>query len=172
LAVQQYQDNFTGSGISFVTNAIRDIVNSGAATSSPGAFLRNRTALIQIYDALNAFSSNIQDVQTSLDDIRGGVSQLTGKIEEAKVRVPNDVLGTPMQPRGEEAGQEKDIVGESLRLASKEMKGVLERLSWWKIIWRVDEISGIVGGAVDRVWCKDLEQKVRFPCFHSTYSSD
>lgn len=165
LAIQQYQDNFTGSGISLLTNTIRSVVDSGKATASPAAYLRNRTAIIQLHDALRAFYSTAEGVQKSLDDIRQGVSQLTCKVEEAKVRVPNDILhssssaGQPGKKRGE-GDKEQDIVGESLRLASKEMKNVLERLTWWKTIWKVDEVSGIVGGAVDRVWCKDLEQKL------------
>ncbi|KXN90994.1 hypothetical protein AN958_03061 [Leucoagaricus sp. SymC.cos] len=159
LAIQQYQDDFIGSGVSLVTQAIRDIVDSGDNTSSPSTYLRNKTAIIQLNDALEAFYSNVQSVQRSLDNIREGVSQLTGRIEEAKARIPNDILG-PAQGRGEGGDSEKDVVSESLRLASREMKAGLERLSWWKTIWRVDEVSGIVGGAVDRVWCKDLEQKL------------
>ncbi|KAF9452738.1 hypothetical protein P691DRAFT_783294 [Macrolepiota fuliginosa MF-IS2] len=161
LAIQQYQDNFSGSGISLVTKAIRDVVDSGANTSSPTAHLRNRTAIIQLHDALNAFCANVQVVQRSLDDILEGASQLTGRVEEAKVRVPSEVLGYGINPVIQEAKQTgTDVVGESLRLASKEMRAVLDRLSWWKTMWRIDEVSGIVGGAVDRVWCKDLEKKL------------
>lgn len=157
IAIQQYQDNFTTSGISLVAQAIRDVVDSGANTSSPAAYLRNRTAVIQLHDTLNALKSNIQDIQRNLDDIRQGVYQLSGKVEEAKVRIPRDIL---ISDRGPTSAVGQDAVKSSLTLASKEAKGVLEKLSWWRTIWRVDEISGIVGSAVDRIWCKDLEQKV------------
>ncbi len=159
LAIQQYRNDFTGSGISRVTQAIRDVVDSGANTSSPIAFLRNKTAITQLHDVLDAFLSNVQDAQRSLDDIREGVSYLTRKMEEAKIRAPGDILGSTTE-QGQGKRDEKNIVGESLRLASKEMKIVLRTLSWWKAIWHIDEISGIVRAAVDRVWCKDLEKQV------------
>lgn len=158
-AIQQYQDNFTSSGIPLVTRAIRDVVDSGANTSSSAAYLRNRTAIIQLHDTLNAFKSNIEDIERSLNDIRLGINQLSGKVKEAKVRIPRDVL-TSDDGFTSTVGQ--DAVKSSLTLASKEVKEVLEKLSWWKTIWRVDEISGIVGSAVDRIWCKDLEKKVCF----------
>lgn len=164
-AIQQYQDNFTGSGISLVTKAIRNVVDAGIKTPSPAAFLRNKTAVTQLHDALNAFCTHVQDVQRSLDDIQEGVSRLTGRAEEAKIRVPGEVLGYGGAPGTirQETKSEMDVVGESLRSASKEMKTVLDRLSWWKTMWRVDEVSGIVGGALDRVWRKDLEKKVCYP---------
>jgi len=119
--------------------------------------LRNRTAVFQLHDALSAFDLSINTLQKNLDDTREGVSQLTRRIEETKARMPLEIFSCqPAQTEG------KDIVDASLKLASKEMKHFLARLSWWKTIPRIDETSGIVGDAVERVWCKDLEQKVRF----------
>jgi len=156
VAVQQYQDNYNQSGLPHLTNAIRSIVDSENATPSPSAYLRNRTAVFQLHDALSAFDLSIDTLQKNLNDIREGVFQLTRKIEEAKARIPLEIFfGPPAQAGG------KDIVDASLKLASKEVKHFLTRLSWWKIIPRIDETSGIVGDAVERVWCKDLEQEVR-----------
>lgn len=157
LAIQQYQDNFTSSGIPLVIQAIRDAVDSGANTSSPAAYLRNRTAAIQLRDTLNAFESNIEGIQACLNDIRQGISRLGGKVEEAKIRIPRDILNSN---DGVPSTMGQDAVKNSLMLAKKEVKEIMEKLSWWKTIWRVDEISGIVGNVVDRVWCKDLEKKV------------
>ena len=164
IAVQQYQDNYNGSGIFHLTNAIRSIVDSGKATSSPLAYLLSRTAIIQLHDTLRAFHVTIEGIQKSLDDIRGSVRHLTCKIEEAKVRIPNEIFfgQSASTVQAGKRAVEKDIIGESLKSASKEMKHVLERLSWWKAIWRIDDISGIVGDAVERVLCKDLEQKACF----------
>ncbi|XP_006460768.1 hypothetical protein AGABI2DRAFT_203958 [Agaricus bisporus var. bisporus H97] len=139
IAIQQYQDNFTTSGISLVAQVIRDVVDSGAKTSSPAAYLRNRTAVIQLHDTLNALKSNIQDIQRNLDDIRQGVYQLSGKVEEAKVRIPRDIL---ISDRGPTSAVGQDAVKSSLTLASKEAKGVLEKLSWWRTIWRLILHSG------------------------------
>lgn len=164
IAVQQYQDNYNGSGIFHLTNAIRSIVDSGKATSSPLAYLLSRTAIIQLHDTLRAFHVTIEGIQKNLDDIRECVRHLTCKIEEAKVRIPNEIFfgQSASTVQAGKRAVEKDIIGESLKSASKEMKHVLERLSWWKAIWRIDDISGIVGDAVERVWCKDLEQKACF----------
>ena len=157
VAVQQYQDNYNQSGLLHLTNAIRSIVDSENATSSSSVYLRNRTAVFQLHDALSAFDLSIDTLQKNMNDIREGISQLTRKIEEAKARIPLEIFGKPAQAGG------KDIVDASLKLASKEMKHFLARLSWWKAIPRIDETSGIVGDAVERVWYKDLEQKV---CVH------
>jgi len=155
VAIQQYQDNYNQSGLPHLTNTIRSIIDSEHATPSPSAYLRKRTAVFQLYDALNAFNLSINTLQNNLDDIREGISQLTRKIEEAKARIPLEIFfGQSAQAGG------KDIVDASLKLASKEMEHFLKKLSWWKTVLRTDEISCIVGDAVERVWCQDLEQKV------------
>jgi hypothetical protein len=37
----------------------------------------------------------------------------------------------------------------------------MDELSWWRVMWRVDEIGVMVCSALKGAWCKDLERNVR-----------
>lgn len=56
-------------------------------------------------------------------------------------------------------------VAEALKLAEKNVREVMTRLNWWRMLGRVDEISNIVTAAVETAWCPVLEKKVEsLPC--------
>lgn len=51
-------------------------------------------------------------------------------------------------------------VAEALKLAEKNVREVMTRLNWWRMLGRVDEISNIVTAAVETAWCPVLEKKL------------
>lgn len=125
--------------------------------------LRTQTALAQMRGALAACRSSLRRARQEIDNLSAGVSTLSGKIEEAQVKIPGEILGLSRQSGPSNPETEGDAIKEALALSEKEVRAVLDRLTWWKMVWRVDEISGVVGGAVERAWCRELEKQVRAP---------
>lgn len=109
-----------------------------------------QTALAQFRFALATCTDTLGDTKRELEKIRAAVGHLNDRISEAKIRVQGDVLG-----------REKDSeVIAALDNARKEIRVVMDCLSWFKMVSRVDEISHIVGQAVEKAWCQELEKMV------------
>jgi hypothetical protein len=153
-AIQRFQTDFLSSAIVSVTHALDDKLKSNNSMS-PLLALRVKTALYHIQDALCAGLTSIREMRRDLDKASVDASNLRAKIEETQARIESDILGSPLDGK-----TDVDQVAEATRLAEAEMRPVLDRLTWWRLVWRVDEISSIVGRAVTRSWCQGLEKKV------------
>jgi hypothetical protein len=96
-----------------------------------------------------------------MEGVSMAVSQLNGRMEEAKARARGEVLGRPAENAAVNLSANGDVVALALEDAGKEMREVMDRLTWWKMVWRVDEISHIITQAMQRTWCRNLERQVR-----------
>ncbi|RDB25154.1 hypothetical protein Hypma_007665 [Hypsizygus marmoreus] len=152
IAIQRYQDNFVGSHISTVTDTLKAILSSGSDVT-----LRVQISLAHIRAALSACQASLKRARREMDVVSVSVSHLTSRIEEAKARVQGEVLGQPAASRGDTEG---DVVVGAVAKAAKDVRMVMDRLTWWKMVWRVDEISLIVSQAVHQAWCQDLERQL------------
>ena len=161
-AIQRFQTDFLSSAIVSVTHALHDKLESNSSTS-PLLALRAKTALYHIQDALCAVLTSIREMRHDLDQASVEASNLRARFEESQARVQGDVFGSPLGDK-----TDVDQVAEANRLAEAEMRPVMDRLTWWRMAWRVDEISSIVGRAVTRSWCQALEKKVSAGLFFST----
>lgn len=169
--LSRFQSFFAGSRIFSVTHALHDKLKSNSSMS-PLLALRTKTALYHTQDALSAGLTSIREMRRDLNQASVDASNLRAKIEEAQARVQADVFG------GLDI-TDVDQVAEAIRLADAEMRPVMNRLTWWRMIWRVDEISNIVDHAVTRTWCQALEKKVSTGLFftniaihkHTTFTS-
>ena len=145
-AIQQYQDNFTGSHVSDLTAAIAEKLSAAAALDpyvrTVTASELTRISLTACRDALDRASRAVDKVALDSIDVKDQVAEL-----EARAEV--EVLGS-------DAGEVKVSVDK----AKKEIKVALDRLNWWRFIWRVDDIADTMQVAVDKAWCRDLEDKV------------
>lgn len=153
-AIQRFQTDFLSSAIVSVTHALRDKLKSNSK-KSPLLALRAKTALFHIQDALWAGFTSIREMRHDLDQASVDASNLRAKIEEAQARIQGDIFGSPLGDK-----TDVDQVAEAIRLAEAEMRPVMDRLTWWRMAWRVDEISDIIGHALTRTWCQALEKKV------------
>jgi hypothetical protein len=146
-AVQEYQENFIGSGVSTLTATLK-------SRFAPGLeHIRTKTTLAQIRFALATCDDALHDARCELENIHAAVRDLKDRIEETKIRVQTDILGPPKESGGDE-------VMAALDNAAKEIRVVMNSLSWLKVVSRVDEISHIVGQAVEKAWCRELEKQV------------
>ena len=73
-------------------------------------------------------------------------------MEEVRVWTPREVL---------EGDEGRNEVQHAVEQSKKDIKAVLNRLTWWKLLWKVDDVGDTVTDAVNRAWCRDLEYKVR-----------
>lgn len=153
-AIQRYQAGFVGSRLADVTQALRSKLAPNPAVPT----VRINLALNHISDALRYSMHTIQQVRNETDKAFIDTNRLTESIREVNTRVANDVFGR------RDPGTEKIVlneVEEATKLAEKEMKILMDRLTWWRMVWRIDEISGIICSALRQSWCHSLEKKVR-----------
>lgn len=149
--VQTYQHDYTLSNVSSVNVAIKAIL--AKFPNKPG-MIRTETALTSVRLALEVCRAAIHREEKDLDVVFLRANELRGIMEEAKAKAYAEVLGSKTGEKGEPE------VAAAMTLAAKDMKAVTDYLTWWRMLSRVDEIGIIVGNAVRRVWCKDLEAKV------------
>lgn len=151
-AIQRYQDDFIGSRISLLGDAVAGMLGlkDSSHTSLPSSLLlaiRTRSALIQMRSALYASARSVSQARVAIDRIFTGASELQSQVEEVRARTDREVLV--------ESG-----IDEALLRGSKEMKALLESLTLLNMIWRVDEIDSLVSSALDRHWCRELENQL------------
>lgn len=154
-AIQKYQDGFVDSGMSKVTNVLKNKLQSSSTNRGE---IRQKNALFHLMDVLNRSSANIEDLRAELDKAFVDASVLKERIEEMRAQVEASVLGKlPDEPSSE---CKHGDVEDAITRAERDMRPVMDSLTWWRIIWRVDEISSIVASATTRTWCRNLEKKV------------
>lgn len=151
--VEKYQYEYTLSNISRVNAAIGEALSK---FSGRLGMLQVETALTSVRLALEACKDLIHAEERDLDGVYGRVSELRRIAEEARTKARWEVLGPGV------GKIEESEVAVAIKAAEKEMRVVMDDLTWWRMLGRVDEIGVIVGNAVRRVWCKDLEAKACF----------
>lgn len=170
-AIQRYQDDYIGSSVSSITEVLRsglgEVSNADFRTNSILAHLRGALATCQ-----DALRSEDADLRNALAD----VDSMTTHIEQVQKCVLRDMFGPShvghsrwgnvwppiMRPRPVKEKVTEKVVAEALIHAQKQMTTVMDNLTWWRMLWRVDEMSNLVNVAVERTWCPDLERKVIF----------
>jgi hypothetical protein len=169
LSVQRFQDDFTESRISSISDFLNDIfaqvdpihTSTNHTIMTSNAF-GTYAALSRIRSALVMCQKSLRDSERKMDIVRTSVSNLRMQIEEVKMKAHRKVLGISGEVVGASRAEDMDEVGKALNDTEKKLKEVLDWLTWWRMLWRVDEIGIIVGDAVDKAWCNDLEKKVGF----------
>ncbi|KAG5734466.1 hypothetical protein E4T56_gene20065 [Termitomyces sp. T112] len=151
IAIQRYQDDYNGSQVSSVLDAFKEIISPKAEFSESS--LRYQTALARIRAALTTYQAALHRVRHETDSVAVDVCALKARLEEAKVKAQGEVLSRFSDGEG-------DAVTAALDLAAKEIRVVMDRLTWWKMIWRVDEISLLITQAVLQPGCRTLEQQL------------
>ena len=146
-AVQLYQHDFAASNITAVFEAIRARV-SGLGPARRDA--RRTYAQGVLLGALSACRNALAAAREECDAVEDRVSAIERRAEEYKVTVPRTVL------------QEGKHVRRALEHTERRLGEVLDRLTWWRMVSRVDEVSVVVADAVERLWCQELEQHVGF----------
>ncbi|KAF7980721.1 hypothetical protein HWV62_36723, partial [Athelia sp. TMB] len=136
--VEKFQHDYTRSNIALVNGAISAILEK--FPQKPG-MVRAETALSGVRLALEACRDAIKGEEQDLDAVFLRANELRGMVEEAKVKAHAEVLGAKAGEMGEPA------VEAAMSVAAKDMKGVMDYLTWWRMLGRVDEIGVLVGNA-------------------------
>ncbi|KAH9839298.1 uncharacterized protein C8Q71DRAFT_748879 [Rhodofomes roseus] len=152
-AVQRYQDDFAGSNVPKLTQAISQTIPQLGSPAKAIEVVHAETARAVTQDALSACNAELGRAQDEVNVVCDGISSLRARMEEIRVRTPREVLG------GTEGGNE---VQRAVDQSRKDVKTVLDRLTWWKLLWKVDDVGDTVTDAVNRAWCRDLEYRLVF----------
>lgn len=150
--IDRYQRDTLGSRISTITAAINEILSTKNLSQTPLLDLRQETALSQVHSSLSASFRSVEATKKDIDVVARKIDDLSSEVERIRENTTHDILGKP----GEDNKIEK-----ALSLATTEMNTLLGSLTFWKMVWRVDEIGALVFAAVQGQWCKGLENQVR-----------
>lgn len=150
-AIQRYQDDVLGSQIPRVT----EIIRSKLAIDNPkleASTIRTKFALGRIVDALDSAQASLMSTRSDLDHAFLETSRLQERIAECTAKTQNILF--------ENRSGSGTSIADAIKQVHREMSHVMDRLSWWRMFWRVDDISTIVASAVSRIWFHEFEKQV------------
>ncbi|KAH7888692.1 hypothetical protein F5I97DRAFT_1854642 [Phlebopus sp. FC_14] len=150
-AIAAYQADMLGSRISTVSAAVGDLLNPDSFSNTFSSCIRTRTALEQVQSTLNAGSVAVQSASDAIDQMHTNASELKAEVRAIQERAVAEALDGP---------EKVDSVALAFAQGTKEMKTILDALTFWKMVWRVDEIGMLVSTAVQRRWYKELENQL------------
>ncbi|KAG5219606.1 Tryptophan synthase [Salix suchowensis] len=159
-AIHRYQDDFLGSGISSLSHTLSEYLDF--TEPDPCGDNLHLRATTQLRGSLDACKSFLSTKKADLDVVVSGVSELRREIANVQEGLSHKIFDIPQNadPATRSEARAIDEVERSLRDSEKAMKLVMDRLSWWRMVSQVDEISTVVADSVARTWCKDLDAKV------------
>ncbi|KAF9784384.1 hypothetical protein BJ322DRAFT_1007209 [Thelephora terrestris] len=159
-AIEVYQHGKLSSRISDFDSAVRETLTEAKATlgndASPPAF----TAVALLNRSLNLARHSLNNSLREVDDLTCDIGELLGEAEKTKVCLHPEVLGIWDSIRGKEA--ETDEVKKAMVKSREDVERALNRLGWWKLLWRVDDVQEVVNAAIRQQWCRDLERTLIF----------
>ena len=166
-AIQRYQDDFIGSGVSSVTQIVRNALDATYEVD-----FRGNIVLAHLRCALVACQDSLHSARADLEDVFVDIASMTVRMEKVREHVLSDVFGYPYLGRNKRGNvwppivrsklveEKTSVVAEALGQAQKQMSVMMKSFTWWRMVWRVDEISNLVSASVERAWCPELERKV------------
>ncbi len=146
-AVQQYQDGFTGSRLSDLTLAITKKL---AVPSGNVMDIHTFTARELTKCALIAANLTLKEARREVDEVTVKTIELQDAVAVLDARLRPEILGA-------DAASEVSL---AMDISKRQVQPVMSRLTWWRLVWRVDDVGETVGAAVDQAWCRQLENKV------------
>ncbi|KAL4251475.1 hypothetical protein ABKN59_005735 [Abortiporus biennis] len=148
-----------GSNIPAVTEAIKDKLSGTPDLTS----LRLQTTLELIEGSLNTCRVALRSAFREVDSVYVNVGRLKDEVAGLKAKVGQEVLGVALDKNNDvKTTGRNNVVKEALDKASVEIKSTMDGLTWWRIVWKVDDIGDTISSAVRRAWCTELEDKLIF----------
>lgn len=157
-AIEVYQYGKLSSRVADFDCAVRENLTRAKATLGNGASPRAFTSIALLHQSLNLARRSLDHSLQEVDDLVCGIGELLGETEKVKVSLHPDVLGVWDGTPGKET--EMDQVKKAMIKSKQDVKHGLDRLRWWKLLWRADDVQEFVNAAIRQQWCKDLERDV------------
>lgn len=157
-AIGDYQHGKLSSRISDFDSAVRDNLAEAKLALKNSPSPRALTAVALLHRSLNLARRSLDGSLREVDNLRCGVGNLLGETEKVKICLRPDVLGIWDGIPEKDAAM--DEVKKAMVRSKEDVKHTLDRLKWWKLLWRVDDVQEIVNAAIQQQWCRDLERMV------------
>lgn len=180
LVIQTFQDAYNGSNISAVTRTLESTLSQPQASSrptpsvSPSDYLRVKFALDRLHDALSYSTASLSNIKSALNSASLDASRLNTYFEETRTKFEHCFLSLG-HPSSSSPKPQINKVEQAIAEAEKNMKQVMDRFTWWRMLWRVDETTTLIAGALQRHWCVELEREVsknKHNLAHNKYLTD
>ncbi|KAF9227352.1 hypothetical protein BS17DRAFT_775358 [Gyrodon lividus] len=150
-AIDKYQTDRLGSRISTIGATVGEILGPKNLSDNSLLGLRQGTALSQVHTALTASFRSVEGVEKEVNFVAGRLHNLRSEVKQIQVKAITEIFG--------EQGQ-ADKVGKALSQGAKDMSAILDSFTFWKMVWRVDEIGALISAATQGLWCKELENQL------------
>jgi hypothetical protein len=151
--IQAFQNDFLGSGVTALSQSITKVFSSDRDAQ------RAQYARFTLTGALDACRNAAQLGTQDTAAVQLFIDELQSHISSAHIISMQDVLG----------GHDAPIVGSSVQRSTRGMQVVMDAIPWWKLPMKIDDLSGVLFHAAERVWCRDLYVKasLKSPSYHS-----
>ncbi|KAJ8696374.1 hypothetical protein PTI98_006248 [Pleurotus ostreatus] len=171
-AIQRYQDDFLGSGISSLSHTLSEYLDF--TEPDPCGDNLHLRATTQLRGSLDACKSFLSTKKADLDVVVSGVSELRREIANVEEGLSHKIFDIPQNadPATRSEGRAIGEVERSLKDSEQAMKLVMGRLTWWRMVSQVDEIGTVVADSVARTWCRDLDAKLLIHTGNLTYTQE
>jgi len=153
-AIQAFQDDFLGSGVTALSQSI------ARSLSLDEEARRGRHAQLVLTGALAACRDTVERMSRDAAAVQAHIEELQSRVDNAHNVSVQDVLGDT----------ETSHVGEAIQRSMGEVRTTMDALQWWKLPFKVDDLGETLTRAVERAWCRDLEAKVPLLCMHCRVS--
>ena len=131
-AVEFYRHEFSGSRVGDILRTLKTYF----AESPTLQAVQKRARFSQLVAA-----------ETDINVLLDRACNLRALAEEEREKALKEILGG-------------EPVRHAVARAKKDIRPSINRLTWWRMVWRVDEIGSYVQDIVTRSWCRELEEHV------------
>ncbi|KAI6002761.1 hypothetical protein EDD15DRAFT_2157387 [Pisolithus albus] len=160
LAVERYQNASLNSHLSSLGVAVGELLGGRESTDVSSLALRTQTVLIQIQSALDDSGECVACTAERVSQVLTGVAKLRSQVAGVREHAEKEVLGGP------------NDVESVLAQGANRMKAMLGSLSFWNMVWMVDEFEAMISATVRLEWCKELEDELILQTGRLSYAQD
>lgn len=146
-AVNRFQTSLELSGLPRLSESLLKSLSSFCDNHAPSPAARSSMTTVSaaVYRARRSIRSAVEEVKDAQNRTKHLSIQSRTQIREFKQNL----------------FKEGDLVSSSTDPSRKSVASYLSALKWWKLPWRVDELSSDIANILNSTYARDLERNVR-----------
>lgn len=155
LAIQKYQDGYLASNIPLFKSTLDKSLTLHQT-------LHIETVISQLQGALVTCSASFNVAKRQLDELATDIAHLRHNVQEARTKARHDVFvyADKLFSANLTANAPLNRIAAALDLAEEDIKQTIDRLTWWRVLWRVDDVTDTINDTIKNSRCKELEKQV------------
>ncbi|KAF8313462.1 hypothetical protein DL93DRAFT_2228523 [Clavulina sp. PMI_390] len=144
-ALSRFQQDMADSGIPNLSQSLQRALRPFSASSEA----------VAVQPAIKTASAAAQRAQAALSDASAEVFTVEGHSQA--LRTQADAYTRALS---DDLFRDRDLVAGSTEASRQAAEAYLSALSWWKLIWRVDELASDLAGILTTTYGRSLERQL------------